>query len=225
VKTVKTKSAHLALQLKDGSLMNITVHLVPQITGTLHRASIDEKIEVDKNLLADSLPDDGMYTLQLLIGNDYYWELFPAHAEKREVTPGLYLIDSKLGFLLSGRTDVSEGSDVSCATLSMLTLTESHILSSFAGFTGLHADSSSVADLWKVDSIGIKERSEDFAVEDFGDNITSVDSRYQVGLPWREDRLKLPSNYGLARGRLKSLVNKMSLNPSLKQQYDDVFQQ
>ena len=74
---------------------------------------------MNEGLLSDSLPHDDTYTPQLLIGNDYYWDLFPARPNTREVSPGLYLVQSKLGLLLTGRTDSQETDDVSYATLSL----------------------------------------------------------------------------------------------------------
>ncbi|XP_053395602.1 uncharacterized protein LOC128555858 [Mercenaria mercenaria] len=49
-------------------------------------------------------------------------------------------------------------------------------------------------------------------------------TRYQVNWPWREELPDLPENRGLAKGRLKSLVNKLEKHPELMKRYDAIFQ-
>ena len=39
----------------------------------------------------------------MLIGSDYYWDII--ESMKIHISPGLYLIDSKLGWILTGRMD------------------------------------------------------------------------------------------------------------------------
>ena len=52
--------------------------------------------------MADSIPSGKeISTVELLIGSDYYLERITA--EKTALEPGLYLLGSKLGWILSGR--------------------------------------------------------------------------------------------------------------------------
>ena len=44
-----------------------------------------------------------LITIDLLIGRDYYWDIIVSI--KINITWGLYLIDSKLGWILTGRLD------------------------------------------------------------------------------------------------------------------------
>ena len=46
---------------------------------------------------------------------------------------------------------------------------------------------------------------------------------YEVRWPWRDDHDILPSNYGLAIGRLNSLLKRLSTKPNLLNQYDTVI--
>ena len=53
-----------------------------------------------KYLLADNLPQKWEVTqIELLIGNDYYGDL--VNRRKIQLDEGLYLIDSKLGWLIN----------------------------------------------------------------------------------------------------------------------------
>ena len=53
--------------------------------------------------LAISIPSENEYsTVELLIGNDFYLDLILS--QKIEIQPGLYLIGSKLVWILTSRT-------------------------------------------------------------------------------------------------------------------------
>jgi len=112
-KVIKTKSTTLDIRLQDGSLMTISANIVPNISGTIHRYLVPVSrsgkfAELTRYLqMADTIPTDKeSETLELLIGNDYYLDLI--NSEKIEVIQGLYLVSSKLGWILSGRARTSE---------------------------------------------------------------------------------------------------------------------
>ena len=97
------------ITLKDGSICTITANVVPSITGNIQRGPInlssvqDREYLVKQYPLADILPcERESSTIELLIGSDYYLDFILP--QKVEVQPGLYLLASKLGWLLSGRT-------------------------------------------------------------------------------------------------------------------------
>ena len=53
--------------------------------------------------LADSIPRESeSSSVELLIGNDYYLDIILS--QKIEIQPGLYLLASKLAWILTGRT-------------------------------------------------------------------------------------------------------------------------
>jgi hypothetical protein len=105
---IKAPVITLHLLLKDGSHLTVTANVVPKITGTVYRMPINEEISQNWDYLwkdiplADSLPREvEASTIELLIGNDYYLDLLLP--QKIEVTPGLYLLGSRLGWILTGR--------------------------------------------------------------------------------------------------------------------------
>ena len=104
-KEFKTPVVEFRLNLKNGQTMNIQANVVPKITGMIQRASINSKqFEplLKKHQLADTLPSElEISNVELLIGNDYYSELILPG--RKRLSPGLYLLASQLGLILSGR--------------------------------------------------------------------------------------------------------------------------
>ena len=75
--------------------------------------------------LADTLPSQiETYTLGILIGNDHYYDIM---LDKREVVQeNLYVLESKLGWIISGRTTIRESQN---ENILFLLSTSSDILS------------------------------------------------------------------------------------------------
>ncbi|GLV38100.1 hypothetical protein CBL_10067 [Carabus blaptoides fortunei] len=89
----------------------------------------------------------------------------------------------------------------------------------------------SVADLWSLDTIGIRdpvevksrEESELQAKKHFLDTVVrKEDGRYSVSLPWIAESKAVPSNREVATRRLESTTKKLKVLGEF-QNYDDVF--
>ncbi|CAG2200378.1 unnamed protein product [Mytilus edulis] len=113
-KLVKTEKVTLQMKLVDGTKMKISANVVPKITGSVLRRPVSIKNCQNYEYLwnnfnlADTLPTENeKTTIELLIGNDYYLDIILP--EKIEIQPGLYLLGSKFGWIITGRT--SEKSD------------------------------------------------------------------------------------------------------------------
>ena len=107
-KRIKTIITSLYLELYDESLFYIKAHIVPTITGSIIRPELPT---VYKNLpnnlkLADSIPDGKSITLDLLIGDDYFWKLILPQRKSITNHPDLFLIGSKLGWIVTGKTEL-----------------------------------------------------------------------------------------------------------------------
>ena len=105
----RTPTTKIDITLKDGRVFTITANVVPSITvniqrGPINLSSVQEREHLVKQYaLADTLPcERESSTIELLIGSDYYLDLILP--QMVEVQPGLYLLASKVGWLLSGRT-------------------------------------------------------------------------------------------------------------------------
>ena len=218
-KVIKTKSVQIDIALKDGSCMKLTANVVPTISGTIHRNPLTKVLSKQmENLvnsvdLADTIPSvKETTTIDVLIGNDYYLDL--VLPQRIEVDPDLYLLSSKLGWILTVRLSEVENSTV---TMSMFVLTYGNDVTKQSAFSSLDPAIPSKPDLedfWNVESIGIldnvKMSDDEIASQNFKDTVKFDDGRYQVTWPWREEEFQLPENRQLAVGRLQSTVTRMS---------------
>ncbi|MCG7879158.1 MAG: reverse transcriptase domain-containing protein [Candidatus Thiodiazotropha endolucinida] len=231
-KVIKTASTKLNIQLKNGEEMKVVANIVPNITSAIHRkpVNISDMRSFDaltKNLnLADTVPTEPETdTIDLLIGNDYYLDIVMGH--KIEVQPGLYLLSSKLGWILTGRTNEVEEN---VNDINMLILTYGNNITKTEVFTSVDESLPSKPDLedfWKLEAIGISENMENTdderAMKNFRDTLTFRDERYHITWPWKEENPEIPDNRPLAVGRLKSLISRLQSRPDVLKKYNAVI--
>ncbi|XP_073966851.1 uncharacterized protein [Choristoneura fumiferana] len=81
--------------------------------------------------------------------------------------------------------------------------------------------------LWALESIGItdnpKTTREDEAIKHLNETIRHIDGRYMVKWPWVEYPPRMPTNFGLAYGRLKGLLQR--LNESSMKEYQNILEE
>ena len=232
-KRTESRNTKLDIVLKDGSILTISANVVPQIAESIQRRPVNLKTLDNWNYLwnefslADDLPTEReTSSVELLIGNDYYLDIILP--QKMEVQPGLYMLGSKLGWILSGRT-----SEIVERTTepSMLLLTQGKRIENETSFlTSLDKSlptKPNIEDFWRLESIGINdspvESDNEVAQKKFSETLKFEQGRYTVSWPWKEDQPNLPKNRTLALGRLKSLVSRMKSNPEMIQKYDDII--
>ncbi|XP_060579216.1 uncharacterized protein LOC132736151 [Ruditapes philippinarum] len=233
-KKIKTASAKIKLKSKFGEELEITVNIVPNITGVIQRRSVNienrERFdELKKNLyLADKIPEkDESDKIDLLIGSDYYLDIVIGH--KIEVQKGLYLLSSKLGWILTGRT--GEKCDNDCDT-NLLVIGNEMCFPNAEDLSCVDDCISTKVDIenfWKLDSIGIRDEivncDDSNAMSQFIENLSYKDGRYHVSWPWKDETPDIPENRQLAVGRLKSVVRKLENHPDLLQKYSSVLKE
>lgn len=229
---VKTKSTTLCLKLNDGTYMEIQANIVPVIGSNIERKQVDitsnnSLKHLVKSLdLADTFPNENEHTsIELLIGNDYYLDLILP--QRIEIQSGLYLLGSKLGWILTGRT---QDKDIYSESASMLILTYGNDVTERSAFQCVDntiKTKPDIQDFWNIEAIGITDNpslsDDEKAMTNFQDTLIFQDGRYQVTWPWREENPALPVNRELAYGRLKSCLNRMKSKPDLMIKYDMVI--
>ena len=231
-KTVKTTQTKLNIQLNTGQPLEVSANIVPFISGSVQRTALnlyssENLVHLMKSLdMADSVPSyTESSTVELLIGSDFYLDIILS--QKIEVQPGLYLLASKLGWILTGRTKATE---TSVKESSMLTLTYGNNITETEVFTAVDSvipTKPDLEDFWNIEAIGILDdastKHDDVVKKHFKETLTFEDSRYQVTWPWRDDTVDLPVNRELALGRLKSVVTRMRDKAEVMGTYDSII--
>ena len=158
-KKIECRPSELSLILKDGSVMSLKVTVVPSITGKAEDIEfLNREFSADK--LADSLPCQmESSTIEMLIGNDYYFELL--QPRKIDLGDGLFLFYSKLGWILSGQVhgnteEISEPSLLvsTIGSVPMGIKMNTHMLTSID--LSLEPQPN-LEHFWNLESIGIRE--------------------------------------------------------------------
>ena len=84
-----------------------------------------------------------------------------------------------------------------------------------------------IDNFWKFKIIGITPQEEkehdEAAMDHFKRLVKKEDGRHHVAWPWKDENCKLPENYELSVGRLKSLRKRLKDDPELLQKYDEVI--
>ena len=159
--------------------------------------------------LADTIPRESeSSSVELLIENDYYLDIILS--QKIEVQPGLYFLASKLGWILTGRTNEL---DSGVNKTSMLILTYGNDLLESDLVTDVDAVLShkrNIQDFLNVETIGILDTPEtsldELVQKKFEQSLKVENGRYQVTWPWKDVNPDLPTNRELALGRLRSSI-------------------
>ena len=217
VQHIQANTADLAIHLLNGQRRVITATIVPTITGAVPRTSLPRNI-LNGTLRGLQLADDyssctGSADIDILLGNDHYHDL--VQPQRRQLSPSLYLLDTHLGWMVSGRLPTTTSHalpDPPPADPSLL------ILSAPSAPAPPPLD-----DFWRMETIGIEDSpydSDDMVAQNlFDKSVTFQDGRYEVGWPWKPHH-DLPDNYSLAKGRLTTLLRRFRRDPATLQQYN-----
>jgi hypothetical protein len=226
---IDTQMTNLQLKLKDGSFFKIKVHVVPKVSGIIERIPMNVqrlKNVLNKYSLADTIPQEAESTqIELLIGNDYYGDLLLP--KKVFLAPGLNLINSKLGWILSGRIkqDGKRTNESGLLCIDSVNFSKQSEMT-FATDDSQLSSLPKLDEFWQLETLGIKEsidhNDDEQALQNFNDTVQYEDGRYYVTWPWKEECNDLPDNYNLSKGRLKSTVNRLKVDKELLQKYDGI---
>ena len=155
-----------------------------------------------------------------MVGNNYYVDI--VSMKRITICDGLFLLGSKFGWILSGRTQ-TENPEVTENSMMMLTSTSSQLATQYLDFNKEDAEmikKPNLEDFWKLDMTGITDTptvSEDEkAISEFNKSIKLINARYQTRWPWRDEKLELPDNFRLSYGRLKSVMYDGIIKDQLK---------
>ncbi|XP_073965583.1 uncharacterized protein [Choristoneura fumiferana] len=216
-KEVPSSFTNITLKTKRGIEKLIRVNIVPYITSKI-------PIPDTSNLPVDIIADDDNLgeSIDLLIGNDYYFSFI--HNETVRLDENLYVINTDFGWIVSGNL---KGEPPTKNTLSVLTYCHCHEHNMYFSEPDLPLQNRDMKFLWSLESIGItdspKTTIDEEAIEHFNKTVKYKRGRYLVKWPWTQSPPDLPTNYGLAYGRLKGLLNR--LDPDTLQEYDKILKE
>ncbi|XP_049887000.1 uncharacterized protein LOC126381584 [Pectinophora gossypiella] len=193
----------LHIKTQTNKVLTIYANVVPTISKSVPYP--DEELKSWKNKL--QLADDGSLddVVDILLGNDYYFSIMSM--EKIKVGDNLYLVQSEFGWILSGKIDKKSSHD----ELMVITYFQSCTEIKF-NQPDLPLDNANLKNLWDLESIGIidspKSNRDEEAINNFNETTDFFENRYRVSWPWKQYPPNLPSNFGLAYGRLVNLLKR-----------------
>ena len=136
--------------------------------------------------LADFVEEDELNVdrnVDILIGADFYWRFITGRILQGK-KPGPVAMETKLGWVLSGPTDmVSSDPDSHVMRFDTVVVDKENF-----------AIVNEVKKFWENEAMGIKGNEDQFVHEKFFDEIEFVDNRYQVKLPFKDGHPILPDN-------------------------------
>ena len=164
---------------------------------------LPSRINIDcPHLEGLDLADDWDQTdgsIDLLVGSDHYWDIVTG--ETRTGENGPVAVKSSLGWLLSGPVTGTSKNMGAHSNLIISRPAEAYDIST--NETNLVK---TIEKFWNTESIGIKEPQPDNE-ESFITNVSCKNGRYEVTLPWKEERPSV--HYNLSYNRVKSLQRRL----------------
>ena len=176
-----------------------------------------EKLKIPPALkglkLADRLQSPENLDVDIIIGNDYYGQLITGKIIKTE-NEALIAIESKFGWLLSGpvqnKSNHENDLNTLCQRIEITPVQESKLDNLLTKF-------------WEISKIPEESDKNDDIITDFQKTIrfNEATGRYNVGLPWKQNKQDLPTNFILSKRRLNSLLKSLNKkDPGLIEKYN-----
>ena len=211
----------VGMKMKYGVDQQLRLFVVPRICEPITFQPMSVSVENCEHLSQLDLADpdcDSPRTVDVLIGSDYYWEF--TDGEIRRGTTGPVAMRTKLGWVLSG-PGPSFCTGVGSPVVNLLTI---HTLTANELGQPTNQDlSNQLRTFWELESLGIM-KTDKSVHDDFKENVSFKDGRYEVALPWKEFHYSLPNNYVLSWRRLQGLLKRLRQAPELLKEYDATIQ-
>ncbi|UYV77878.1 hypothetical protein LAZ67_15002653 [Cordylochernes scorpioides] len=182
----------------------------PLICGSIPPVCPRSFLEGSEELDVSDLMRD---RIEVLIGADIAGRLLTD--DQRRISTGLVAIRTKLGWTVMGKIPPTEVRDD---------------ISSLCVTTLLSLD---LENLWKLDAVGVsdaevekKTQSLQAEMEEHFAHTTTrdIEGRYEVALPWVQDKERIPSNKDLAENQLRSVRRKLEEVGDMKE-YGQIFEE
>ena len=199
----------LQLETRKG-VINLSALVVPTVSSlvTNHVHAVVAKYPYLKNLPLANHVQSSSFEIDLLVGADYYWSIVENHVVRG---PGPTAVASKLGYLLSGPTNIHHLSVMNTLVCKVLTSTSDL--------------EHQVVAYWDLETLGITDDpgKQACSYKTYSDTqlYTNDEGKYVAGLPWKRDHPPLPTNYNISAKRTRTLVRR--LDPPLLATCDGIL--
>lgn len=208
----------LQLQGKDGELdLELSALAFPAICSPVSiRIKIQEFPHLDELQFADNF-DEAEQSIDMLLVAGYCYEIVTGDIIKSDTGPTA--VRSKIGWLLFGPTSTTTPS----YTMSQLVIDGWREML----FEEKENDElvTNLKRFGELGLLGIVEKDENQVFTDVLRDITFNGSRYEVGLPWKEETPSLSNDYELSYNRLTSLGNRLRHDPTLLKEYNAIIEE
>lgn len=212
---------------KPYSFICVVVERLPEYRTAVGAKGIERALKRKGIKIADPIGDSKL--VDILLGADYYYTV--VHPGYKRVC-GAIILPTRFGYSLSGKV-VSPQSEALVDTVSVLRISNVDSIGLLEEVSSCDPNRSTDFDLerlWRLDHIGIDPKELDMesklALQQFESTVRydPLKSQYVVGLPWKDQLVSLPTNYGLALGRLRGLQRKLSQDPVAFNHYNQVIE-
>ena len=151
--------------------------------------------------------------VQVILGQDCYNIHHPFEFERSEDKTAPWVVKSNIGWALSGPLPAKQAATLATRATSIADDKLANQLSKW----------------WDIDSYASKcdvtghSKNERRAIKTLEQTTRFNGERYEVGLLWREEEMKLPNNFYSAMGQLKSLERRLQKDETLLKRYQETI--
>ena len=175
----------------------------------------------DESLLNDS---DSARNIDILIGSDCYIDIITGEIQRGDGDP--VAVNSEFGWIVSGSGYAKTPGKNATMTQLIVQKTDSAPMFDPVENVGDEGLTRAVQRFWDTESLGIFEPNPSLEKEFLRDsNFDKNQGRYEVSLPWKDDRMPTTNGYFSCLKRLRQLHSRLKTDQELLEQYDEVIQE
>ncbi|XP_045135683.1 uncharacterized protein LOC123518747 [Portunus trituberculatus] len=203
---------------------------LPQTIVTTELSDVVHKLTKKGIQLADPIVEnDKVGPIDILVGCDHYYDFISTNPK---IIDDKHLLNTPAGYIVTGkipctynRTTTNVSSDTVQESVIVMKIT-----SSFDPLmvSETQIDIPPVHKLWELDVIGIdpsqSSPDDQISYKEYLKTVQYEDNQYWVKLPWKVNKLELPTNYRRACGQMYSLIKELD-RKGLIQKYSDIIQE